>query len=83
VATVKRYLRNTQANGGTGGAVYDLSTTQGSPASLVSASISATGFTEVFRWQVDLGSAVPGSTIDTSIVISAVSSAQLLYRWAI
>lgn len=83
MAVTRLYLRNTQTGGGTGGIFYDLSTTQGTGATLVSASVSGTTFTEVLRWQYTLGSDVPDTVIPTSIDVSAVSASTLEYRWKV
>lgn len=83
MAVTRLYLRNTQAGGGTGGIVYDLSATQGTGATLVSSAISSTSFTEVFRWQYTLGSDVPDTVIPTSVDVSAVSASTLQYRWKV
>lgn len=83
MAVTRLYLRNTQAGGGTGGIVYDLSATQGTGATLVSSAISSTSFTEVFRWQYTLGSDVPDTVIPTSVDVAAVSASTLEYRWKV
>jgi len=44
------YFRNTQTVTGTGGNIYDLSTTQGTPGTLLSAGVSAVDFTKIFEW---------------------------------
>lgn len=84
MAVTRYYLRNTQTNGGTGGTVYDLLTAQGTGATLQSAAISGTSFTEVFRWQVGVPANVaPDTVIPVSVNISAVSASTLEVRWRI
>jgi hypothetical protein len=81
LAVTRHYLRNTQTVSGTGGTVYDLSTTQGSPATLLSAAISNTTYTKIFEWRFAVGTALPQASIDVSFNVNAVSASTLLYRW--
>lgn len=81
MAATTQYLRNTQTGGGTGGAVYDLSTTQGSAATL-SASVSSNTFAEVLRFQITLGADLPATDIPFSISINAIA-ANSEVRWRI
>ena len=81
MAVVRHYLRDAQTVSGTGGTIYDLSTTVGTSATLTSAAVSATGFTNVFEFRVGIGSERPEASIPYSVEITAVSSEQLEYRW--
>lgn len=83
MAVTRFYLRNSQANPGTGGTVYDIAETAGTATTLVSAAISGTGFTEVFRWQSTLGADLPEASIPYSVGISAVSHSSIEVRWRI
>jgi hypothetical protein len=78
----KNFYRTTQTEPFTGGIVRDLSETQGTPTTLTSANVSG-GFTEVFRFQREVGTAVGSSTISTQLQVTAVSAATLSYRWRV
>jgi hypothetical protein len=78
----KNFYRTTQTEPFTTGIVRDLSETQGTPTTLTSASISG-GFTEVFRFQREVGTAVGSNTISTQFQVTAVSAATLSYRWRV
>lgn len=78
----RSHLRDTQTESGTGGTVYDLSETQGTPATLASASVNSGSFTEVFRWQRTVGNEVGSSTISTRLDV-AVISASAEYQWRV
>jgi hypothetical protein len=79
------FMRNIQNEAGSTGIVWDLNPTQGTLASLTSASISSTTFTEVFRFHFNLpaDTVVLDPTFSTSINISAVSASTLRYRWRV
>lgn len=81
MAATTLYLRNTQTGGGTGGTVYDLSTTRGTNATL-SSTVSSNTFAGVFRFQFTLGADVPATDIPFSVSINAIS-AQSEVRWRI
>jgi len=81
MAATTQYLRNTQTGGGTGGAVYDLSTTQGTGETL-SASVSSNTFAEVLRFQITIGADLPATNIPFSISINAISASSEV-RWRV
>jgi hypothetical protein len=80
--TLRNFLRNAQTELGTGGAVYDLSETEGTPTTLSSGNVSAGGFTEVLRWQRTVGDAVGAATISTQLSVATIS-ANAQYRWRV
>jgi hypothetical protein len=77
------FFRNAQTVSGTGGTTYDLSTTQGTGTTLVSAGISSTSFTKVFEWRRVVASGQLESSFPVSVNISAVSASTLQVRWRV
>jgi hypothetical protein len=80
LALSRNFLRNAQTELGTGGAVFDLSETEGTPTTLSSGNLSSGGFTEVLRWQRTVGDAVGAATISTQLSVATIS-ANAQYRW--
>ncbi len=83
MTVTRHFFRNAQTVSGTGGTVYDLSTTQDTNATLLSAAISATSFTKIFEWRAEVGSALPEASIPVSVSINAVSASTLEVRWRV
>jgi hypothetical protein len=81
MAVIRHFLRDTQTNAGTGGIVYDLSSTQGTPTTLSTTLNSAT-YTEVAAWQITVDDTVNTTSFPTSISISSLTGT-LGMRWRI
>jgi hypothetical protein len=80
MSVVRHFSRNTQTNAGTGGIVYDLSTTVGTSSTL-NRSHSNTTFTELISWQIDVDDKVNSTSFPTSIEITTINNTS--YRWRI
>jgi hypothetical protein len=78
----RNHLRDTQTEAGTGGTVYDLSETQGTPSTLQSDTVNSGSFTEVFRWTRTVGTDVGSTLIDTQVQVTAISS-NAQYQWRV
>jgi hypothetical protein len=81
MSVVRHFLRNTQTNAGTGGIVYDLSTTVGTTAPLSSGNVTINTFAERLAWQIDVDDKVDSTSFPTSIEITLLTTAD--YRWRI
>jgi hypothetical protein len=81
MSVVRHFLRDTQTNAGTGGIVYDLSTTVGTTAPLTSGIVTINTFAERLAWQIDVDDKVDTTSFPTSIEISALNIVN--YRWRI
>jgi len=82
MAVVKHYWRNTQTNGGTGGIGYDLSTTQGTSATMTTGTVNSTTWTEMFWYQIDVNNQVVGTSFPTSISVQTLTQLPG-YRWRV
>jgi hypothetical protein len=80
MSVVRHFLRDTQTNAGTGGIVYDLSTTVGTSSTL-NRSHSNNTFTELISWQIDVDDKVNSTSFPTSIEITTINNTS--YRWRI
>lgn len=82
--TVSRnHLENSQTEPGTGGIVFDLDETQGTPTTMGSGSTSSVSFVEMLRWHRVVGVDVGSALFPTQVECTAVSSSQLRYRWRV
>lgn len=79
----RTYFRNTQTNVGTGGIIYDLSAVVGTGATLLSGPVNTTTPTEVFAFQLTVGTVITAPTIFTAISINAFTGNGPIVRWRI
>lgn len=80
MSLVRYYLKDTQTNAGTGGTIYDLSSIQGTSASLTSGNQNNDTFDEKLRWQYTADGTVQNTSFDTSININTITNSPG-YRW--
>lgn len=80
MAIVKYFLRDTQTNLGTGGIGYDLSTTQGTPATLNTNNLNDTAYTEMLFFQQRVDHSITSISFPTSVSVNSISGT-LGYRW--
>jgi hypothetical protein len=84
LALSRNFLRDTQTEDGTGGTLFDLSETQGTPTTIGSGSVSSGSFIKVLEfWRVVDATVEASVPIDTSIAMSAVSASTLQYQWIV
>ena len=83
MAVTTLYFRNTQTNDGTGGTVYDLSETQGSPAANIYLTVDNNApYAEVAAFTLTVDDTVTGTSFPTSVVVSTISAGKGV-RWRV
>lgn len=73
MAVFDAYFRNTQTNAGTGGIIYDLSSTFTISTTLNTGNLNSETFTEMLAWQRTVNSTINDTTFAHNVVVEGLS----------